>query len=213
MTASSASVSRSEKSSGATTTSVSSENRPREWLIVRARPVVRSMRTTVPCSVWWMPASRVSLPVTNPASRNSRRARASSRGADTASRMRVASSLTTSRCAPLSPSSRDQNRGHERRRSWARTTSSPSIRMAARRPGWEVRTSGSVGSEQSWSARTHRPLPSVTVSADVVTRDQCGLLSRRSTSIALTVSCLLKPADQGRLVRPTRLTAPSVSQL
>ena len=117
MTASSASVSRSENSSGATTASVSSENCATEWLMVRTRPVARSMRTTVPCSVWWMPASRVSLPVTNPASRNSRRARASRRGAETASRMRVASSLMTSLCASLIPSSRDQNKGHERRRS------------------------------------------------------------------------------------------------
>ena len=116
MPASSAARSRPENSSGSVTMADSSENRAREWVTVRARPVSRSMCTIAPCSVWWTPASSVSVPEMKPASRNSRRARGSSRGALRAPRMAVASSLMMSR-RPSAPFSRAQNRGQERSRS------------------------------------------------------------------------------------------------
>ena len=117
MPASSAASSRSENSSGSVTMSDSSENRAREWLTVRVRPVARSMRTIVPCSVWWTPTSSESVPETKPASSSSLRARGSSRGALSAPRMAVASSLTMSRRPPSVLFSRAQNRGQERSRS------------------------------------------------------------------------------------------------
>nr|DAQ15630.1 MAG TPA: hypothetical protein [Caudoviricetes sp.] len=90
--------------------------------------------------------------------------------------------------------------------------------MAVRRPGWEARTSGSVGSGQDVSQRTHKDSA---VPPDGPVCCHCGLVSRSSTSITLTVALNpLKSSDRsaapsslGGSVRLHRLPALSVSQL